>query len=179
MTPEIFKVQILGSTLIVALFVFGVAPGLMLRLILLLYPRDNPRRRELLGELYGVPRFEQPFWVAQQFEVALFEGLGGRVKRWFTSKVSENFQVSENFLCPYCGVMLTAKNNSVVVLVNGAKKINGGRQVVCPHCFPRHLLSILPITIAVIKQGRPCATESDAINLSGCPVEVAGKWRAE
>ena len=34
---------------------------------------------ELIAELYAVPRVGRPFWVAQQLEVALFEGLGHRV----------------------------------------------------------------------------------------------------
>jgi hypothetical protein len=65
--------------LVLALLVFGFAPGLVLRLIVLLFPRDDPRRQELLGELYIVPRFERPFWVAEQLEVALFEGIRGRL----------------------------------------------------------------------------------------------------
>jgi DNA helicase HerA-like ATPase len=62
----------------IALFVFGFAPGTVLRLIVLLFPRDHPRRRELLGELYAVPRIERPFWVVEKLEVALFEGLRSR-----------------------------------------------------------------------------------------------------
>jgi len=69
-------------TLGVALLVFGFAPGVCLRLIVLFYPRGNLRRRELLGELYAVPRIERPFWVAEQLEVALFEGLRDRLKAW-------------------------------------------------------------------------------------------------
>jgi hypothetical protein len=59
--------------------VFGLAPGLCLRLIVLAYSRDNPRRAELIAELYGVPRIKRPLWVAEQIEVALFEGLAHRV----------------------------------------------------------------------------------------------------
>jgi len=46
-----------------ALVVFGFAPGIALRLIVLAFHRDDPRRRELLAELYAVPRLERPFWV--------------------------------------------------------------------------------------------------------------------
>lgn len=70
-------------TLGIALLVFGFAPGVVLRLIVLFYPRGHPRRRELLGELYAVPRIERPFWVAEQLEVALFEGLRDRARAWF------------------------------------------------------------------------------------------------
>jgi hypothetical protein len=65
-----------------ALLVYGFAPGALLRLIVLLYPRDHPRRRELIGELYAYPRIKRPFWVAEQLETALFEGLGGRLMTW-------------------------------------------------------------------------------------------------
>jgi uncharacterized protein YegJ (DUF2314 family) len=63
----------------IALLIFGFAPSLLLRVIVLAFPRDDPRRDELLGELYAVPRFERPFWVAEQFEVALVEGAGQRL----------------------------------------------------------------------------------------------------
>ena len=64
--------------LVTALLVFGFAPGAVLRMIVLLFPQDDPRRRELLGELHTVPRIERPFWVIEQLEVALFEGLRHR-----------------------------------------------------------------------------------------------------
>jgi DNA-binding transcriptional MerR regulator len=66
---------------VIALLVFGFAPGAVLRLVVLLFRRDDPRRRELLGELHVVPRIERPFWVIEQLEVALFEGLRGRFAR--------------------------------------------------------------------------------------------------
>ncbi len=57
-----------------ALLIFGFLPGLVLSLIVRLIP-DLDRRRELQAELYEVPRWEQPFWVVQQFEVAIRVGL--------------------------------------------------------------------------------------------------------
>jgi hypothetical protein len=66
----------------IALLLFGFAPGAVLRVILLAFPPDDPRRRELLGEVHAVPRIERPFWVAEQVEVALFEGLRARIRRW-------------------------------------------------------------------------------------------------
>lgn len=66
-------------SLLLVIFVFGFAPGFCLRLIVLAYPRGDPRRDELIAELYAVPRIQRPLWVAQQLEVALFEGLGHRV----------------------------------------------------------------------------------------------------
>jgi hypothetical protein len=66
--------------LIVALVVFGFLPGVVLRIILLAFRRRDPRRAEILAELRAVPRWERPFWVAEQIEVALFEGLLERIK---------------------------------------------------------------------------------------------------
>jgi len=68
-------------TLGCALLVYGFAPGALLRLIVLLYPCDHPSRRELIGELYAYPRAKRPFWVAEQLETALFEGLYSRIAR--------------------------------------------------------------------------------------------------
>jgi hypothetical protein len=69
-------------TLGIALLVFGFAPGAVMRLIILAFKRDDPRRRELLAELHAVPRVERPFWVAEQLEIAVFEGLRGRLATW-------------------------------------------------------------------------------------------------
>ncbi|TDD91965.1 hypothetical protein E1202_04325 [Saccharopolyspora karakumensis] len=58
---------------------FGFVPGFCLRLIVLMYPHNDPRRTELVSELYAVPRAERPLWVAEQLEAALFEGLVKRL----------------------------------------------------------------------------------------------------
>jgi hypothetical protein len=85
-------------TLGVALLVFGFAPGAFLRLIVLLYNRENPRRRELIGELYSVPRIERPFWVAEQLETALFEGLRERMTAWRASRAPTNAEMASRQL---------------------------------------------------------------------------------
>lgn len=61
-----------------ALLVFGFAPGFVLRLLVLLYPKSDSRRPELHAELYRMPRVERPMWVAEQIETALFEGIAER-----------------------------------------------------------------------------------------------------
>ncbi len=66
-------------SLMLVVVMFGFAPGFCLRLIILAYPRSDPRRKELIAELYAVPRIQRPLWVAEQLEVALFEGLGHRI----------------------------------------------------------------------------------------------------
>lgn len=69
-------------TFLLALLVFGFAPGTALRIIVLVYKREDPRRQELLSELYHVSRIERPFWVAEQLELALVEGLRDRFVGW-------------------------------------------------------------------------------------------------
>lgn len=76
---ELLEAVVSWPSLLLVLIVFGFAPGFCLRLIVLAYPRDDPRRKELIAELYAVPRIQRPVWVAEQLEVALFEGLGQRV----------------------------------------------------------------------------------------------------
>jgi hypothetical protein len=84
-------------TLVGVLLVFGLAPGVVLRLVVLAFKRGDPRRTELLGELRAVPRWERPLWVAEQVEVALFEGVGPRlhavlaaIPLWLAGIESEN-----------------------------------------------------------------------------------------
>lgn len=76
---ELLEVAASWPSLLLVLLVFGFAPGFCLRLIVLMYPRSNPRRAELIAELYAVPRIQRPLWVAEKLEVALFEGLAHRV----------------------------------------------------------------------------------------------------
>lgn len=64
-----------------ALLIFGFAPGIVLAAIVRLIP-DPDRRQELQAELYEVPRWEQPFWVVQQFEVAIRIGMFPRAS-WY------------------------------------------------------------------------------------------------
>jgi hypothetical protein len=64
--------------LLLVVLIFGFLPGFMLRLIVKVYPPDHPRRRELVAELYTIKRIERPFFVAEQLETALFEGLPAR-----------------------------------------------------------------------------------------------------
>ena len=72
-------------TLLAIIALFGFIPGFCLRLIVLAYPSDDPRRKELVAELYVMSRLERPVWVAEQLEVALFEGVGRRIKNLFQS----------------------------------------------------------------------------------------------
>lgn len=73
--------------LVAALLVFGFAPRALLRLIVLAFEPDDPRRYELLAELHAVPRMDRPFWVLEQLEVALFEGIWGRMMWAATGRI--------------------------------------------------------------------------------------------
>ncbi|WP_284745079.1 DUF2314 domain-containing protein [Amycolatopsis sp. RTGN1] len=74
-------------TLLIAIVVYGFAPGFVLRLVVMVYERDDPRRAELIAELYEVPRLKRPFWVAEQIETAIFDGLGPRIRWTLTGRV--------------------------------------------------------------------------------------------
>lgn len=67
------------TSVLTFVLVFGVAPGLFLRLLVLIYPRDDPRRRELVAQLYTLGRVERLLFVGEQFETALFEGTRQRL----------------------------------------------------------------------------------------------------
>lgn len=79
--------------LVLALVVFGFAPGFVLRLIVLAYPKGDPRRHELRGEMYHVPRFERPFWVMEQLELALIEGVAQRILWAATGRVIHRWRL--------------------------------------------------------------------------------------
>ena len=76
---ELLEAVASWPSLVLVVLIFGFAPGFCLRLIVIAYPRGDPRRAELIAELYIVPRIQRPLWVAEQLEVALFEGLVHRV----------------------------------------------------------------------------------------------------
>lgn len=83
MIEELLGVRGALGGLGVALLIFGFAPGIVLSLIVRLLAKDDPRRDELQAELYAVARWERPFWVFEQFEVALRQGLFPEVSWWF------------------------------------------------------------------------------------------------
>lgn len=76
------------STFLIGLLVFGFAPGVVLRIVVLAFYPEDPRRNEILAELRAVPRLERPVWVAEMIEVALFEGLGSRINYFLDSHYS-------------------------------------------------------------------------------------------
>lgn len=125
------------ATFATLLFVFGFAPGAALRLIVLAYHRDDPRRAELIGELYSVPRLNRPVWVAEQLEVAVFEGVGerlwwaaaGRITyRWrLVSGVERNRLYPDSFSIPSQQEKESLQVGDVVKLGFELKKDGGDR----------------------------------------------------
>jgi hypothetical protein len=79
MVGELLSAIVSWETFLISLLVFGFAPGAVLRVLVLAFHRDDPRRSEMLAELYRVPRLERPYWVFEQLEVALFEGIWERL----------------------------------------------------------------------------------------------------
>jgi len=63
----------------VVLLVFGLLPGVVVRLLSLGYRPDDPRRQEMIAEVYAVPRWERPFWALEQVERVVSEGIWERV----------------------------------------------------------------------------------------------------
>lgn len=68
---------VLGALLAIA--VFGVFPGLSARVLSKAYPRRDPRRKEMVAEVYAVPRMERLLWVGEQLERVLTEALPARL----------------------------------------------------------------------------------------------------
>jgi hypothetical protein len=69
-----------------ALLIFGVLPGPVLRFLLAFYPKDHPRRAQIRGDFDAISEYwKRPFFVAETLELAVFEGLCQRVQqidRW-------------------------------------------------------------------------------------------------
>lgn len=77
-------------SLLFALAVFGFAPGFVLRLLVRIYPKEDPRRTELISELYGLGHVKRLLFVAEQLETVLFEGAPHRLKEILDSVRSSN-----------------------------------------------------------------------------------------
>lgn len=126
---------------VLALVVFGLAPGLALRLIVLMFAPDDPRRRELLAELHVVPRWERPFWVVEQLEVAACEGLWNRfvwaltgrvIYRWkLGSGVKANLKYPSSFHIPSADEKSAVRPGDLVKLMFRMRDGWGERMWVC------------------------------------------------
>jgi len=66
---------------IVSLFLLGLVPNLFLRLIVKVWPKDDPVRKELLANLEALPAHRRPFYVLDQLLNAFTDGLHARLER--------------------------------------------------------------------------------------------------
>lgn len=57
----------------------GFLPRVIIHLIVLAYPQDDPRRREYVAEIVAVPYSRRLMWVADQAGLALMTGWGPRL----------------------------------------------------------------------------------------------------
>lgn len=65
--------------LAIIMLIFGFAPGIATRLIARMFPKGDPRRAEMIAEVYKVDAWYRPIWVASQLERAFSEALPDRV----------------------------------------------------------------------------------------------------
>jgi hypothetical protein len=76
--PDLYLLSVgLASVAIV----FATVPGLLLRLIVLLWPKGHPRRAELMGEFYALGLHRRIVFVFEMLEAGLFDGLAARFVR--------------------------------------------------------------------------------------------------
>ena len=80
---------------LLTLLVHGIAPGILLRVIVLAFEKDDSRRQELIAELYAVPFIKRPFWVAQQLETAVSDGLWPRFVWLLTGRVIHRWHLGD------------------------------------------------------------------------------------
>jgi hypothetical protein len=74
--------------LVTPVVLLGAAPGIGARLISLMYAPGDPRRQELIAEVYVVPYHSRPIWLGQQLEVAVCEGLPDRWRDALASRAA-------------------------------------------------------------------------------------------
>lgn len=100
----------------IALLLLLVAPGLLVRCLVRIYPRDDPRRSELLAEVRAVPVSERPFWVLEQVETVLVDGLPSRVRR-LRQRQSQRRSLRARLLASSDAPVVTAGAIAVAVFV--------------------------------------------------------------
>jgi len=92
--------------------VFAFAPTTILRVLVKAWPRNHPRRRELMAEVHTIAYWERPLWVFEQLESAVFDGLHIRFRHKNALKVLSAYLIVllELVLLPFTytiGILLT------------------------------------------------------------------------
>lgn len=77
--PELVAMWGVGTVLTTAAL-FGFFPKFAMHLIVLVYPPDHPRRRELPAELAALPHRKRLMWVAEQLATMFFDAVPARVR---------------------------------------------------------------------------------------------------
>lgn len=98
-------VLILGLT-------FGFAPGLVLNLSVLIYPKGHPRRKELVAELHEVPYFQRALWVFYALQLSITEGIPERW-RWAFAQLRDRRENMQKKAAFEMGVIVVEVRSSV------------------------------------------------------------------
>lgn len=69
-----------GSGILALAVITGFIPVIATKLVVKLYPKVDPRRSELVAELFAVPFRDRPAWVCQCLALGLTEGLSSRLR---------------------------------------------------------------------------------------------------
>jgi hypothetical protein len=64
--------------LLLVLLSTRVCPQLLVRLFAKVYPKGDPRAKEMVGEVYRIRPYQRPGWALEQAELAWFEGRQAR-----------------------------------------------------------------------------------------------------
>jgi hypothetical protein len=68
------------GTVLTTAALFGFFPKFMMHLIVLVYPPDHPRRRELPAELAALPHRNRLMWVGEQLATMFFDAVPARTR---------------------------------------------------------------------------------------------------
>lgn len=113
---EVFEpVRLTWVSALVIILIFGFAPRLLTRILSFAFPKDDPRREELVGEVDAIPYRSRPFFVAEQLEVALIEGIGGRLRLLWIKNITYRWSLGD-------GVMMNNQHPDSFHIPNSAEK---------------------------------------------------------
>ncbi len=113
---EILAILLSPRALAVGPLLLVLAPGLLLKCLIRVYPYDDPRRAELLAELRSVPRGERSVWVLEQVETVLLDGLPSRMRR-LRQRRSNRRSHRARLLAPTDAPVIRAGATAATVLV--------------------------------------------------------------
>ena len=116
---ELIEAAISWQTLLGAIVVFSLIPGVVLHLMVRIYPHDHPRRRELIADYAVVPRWERPFWVTEHFVTVTFEGIPVRRRALRERRAGRGRENELRLIRGRDGQLYPGKRAEPLVLGNG------------------------------------------------------------